>query len=461
MIDGILGEIVAAKRGELAQRFAGVSLDALRARARATRRSLAAAVGRPGSRFILEIKKASPSEGVIRRNVDVAGLARSYAPVADAISVLTESTFFGGSLDDLRAVRASFGGPILAKDFFVDPRQVAEARSAGADAILVMLSVLGDPEARVMIDEARRFGMDCLVEVHDEAEMRRALALGSPLIGANNRDLRDLSIDLAATERLAPLATGRLLVSESGVRSRGDVDRLAAHVDAFLVGSSLMRSDDPAMAARDLVMGRVKLCGLRTVEDISAGAAASFAGFVFVEQSPRFLTIEQAAPLADQARSLGVAAVGVFRGAPVETVAAAAQELGLRAVQLHGKEDGAILAALRQRLPASCETWTAIDASQLPLTRRQGDRLLFDNGPGGTGSGFDWRHVATHSALGSAVLAGGIGPSNAAEARAVGAFAIDIGSSLDSAPGTKCPRRMAELFDRLRHPAREALRQCA
>ena len=192
---GILGEIVAAKRAELANRFAGVSIDALRAGAQPTNRSLAAAIARHGARFILEIKKRSPSEGAIRRVADAAALARGYSGVADALSVLCERNFFGGSLDDLTRVRAEFDGPILAKDFFVDPRQVVEARMAGADAILVMLSLLDDGAAQEMIGEAARFGMDALVEVHDEREMRRAIALGAPLIGINNRDLRDLSID--------------------------------------------------------------------------------------------------------------------------------------------------------------------------------------------------------------------------------------------------------------------------
>ena len=146
---------------------------------------------------------------------------------------MCDRAYFGGSLDDLAAARGEFDGPILAKDFFIDPRQVVEARIAGADAILVMLSLLDDGEARAMIAEARRFGMDALVEVHDEAEMRRALALGAPLIGINNRDLKDLSVDLSTTERLARLAPDRLLVSESGISTRADVERLAPRVDAF------------------------------------------------------------------------------------------------------------------------------------------------------------------------------------------------------------------------------------
>src|SRR4029079_10795838 len=160
--------------------------------------------------------------------------------------------------------------PILAKDFFLDARQVAEARIAGADAILVMLSLLDDAAARTMIAEAARFGMDALVEVHDEAEMRRALALGAPLIGINNRDLRDLSVDLSTTERLARLAPDRLLVAESGINSRDDVEHLAPLVDAFLIGSSLMRSREPAQAARHLIFGRTKPCGRTGGGDLRA-----------------------------------------------------------------------------------------------------------------------------------------------------------------------------------------------
>src|SRR4029079_10971293 len=243
------GEIAAAKREDLARRYDGVLLDALRSAAQRTTRSLAAAIAGGGARFILEIKKPSPSDGAIRPNADVVKLARGYAGVADALSVLCDGRFFGGSLDDLAAARDAFDGPILAKDFFLDRRQVAEARIAGADAVLVMLSLLDDEPARKVIAEAARFGMEALVEVHDEAEMRRALALGAPLIGINNRDLRDLSVDLSTTERLARFAADRLLVSESGIAHRNDVERLSPLVDGFLIGSSLMRANEPAQAA--------------------------------------------------------------------------------------------------------------------------------------------------------------------------------------------------------------------
>jgi len=252
---GVLSQIAAAKRNELARRFDGISLDAMRARARPSRRSLADGLSKNGARFILEIKKASPSAGPIRPGADPAELARGYAGVADALSVLTDEAFFGGSLGDLEAARRDFDGPILAKDFFLDPRQVAEARIAGADAVLVMLSLLDDSAAREIIDEAKRLGMDCLVEVHDEAELERAARLRSRLIGINNRDLRTFRTELATTESLAARAPeGALLVAESGINAHADLERLAAGgVRCFLVGESLMREADVEAATRALL----------------------------------------------------------------------------------------------------------------------------------------------------------------------------------------------------------------
>jgi len=458
---GFLGRIAAAKGQELARRYDGVSLDSLRARATPTRRSLAETMMRPGARFILEIKRASPSAGVIQRTADPIAIARGYSGVADALSVLCDQPFFGGSLADLTAARGEFDGPILAKDFILDVRQVVEARIAGADAILVMLSLLDDASARAMIAEARHLGMDALIEVHDEAEMRRALALGAPLIGINNRDLRDLSIDLATTERLARLAPDRIIISESGIASRADVERLSPLVDGFLIGSSLMQASDPAQAARALVYGRTKLCGLNCGADFDAARPAAFAGFVFVTVSPRHVTLTEAAPLAGVARSRGVLPVGVFRDAPLKTVVDHATLLDLQAVQLHGREDADYVATLRRQLHEGCEVWTAVSVASEPLSDRGGDRLLFDAGSGGSGRTFDWSLVRDHASLPQSILAGGIGAHNARSATSLGSYAIDVGSAVDAAPGVKSANKIADLFETLRPRARERLRACA
>jgi indole-3-glycerol phosphate synthase/phosphoribosylanthranilate isomerase len=462
MAEGVLGEIVARKRIDVTARLAGTSLADLAGRAEPTRRSLRAALVRPGARFIMEVKRASPSSGAIRAGADPAAIARAYAPAADAISVLTDGPYFGGSLEDLRAVRRVYDGPILAKDFVIDPRQVAEARLAGADAVLVMLSVLSDEEAAVVITAAERLGMDPLVEAHGDGEVRRAVALGAPIVGINNRDLRTLKVDLAVTERLARnVPADRLVVAESGIATRADVERLAPHADAFLVGSSLMRAEDPGRAARALAYGRVKVCGLTDAQDgeMAAACGASFAGLIMVPGTPRALHLDSAAPIAEAARARGLATVGVFRDEKVMQVAQAAAALGLDAVQLHGSEDAGYIKALRALLHAGTEIWAvaAVDA-EVPEARAGADRTLFDTAlegrSGGTGIAFDWSRVKVRPELERGILAGGLCPANARAASGVGAFALDICSGVEATPGRKDTARMKAFFEALRPAAR-------
>jgi indole-3-glycerol phosphate synthase/phosphoribosylanthranilate isomerase len=228
-----------------------------------------------------------------------------------------------------------------------------------------------------------------------------------------------------------------------------------------LIGSSLMRSSDPAQAARELVFGRTKLCGLSCGADVRAARPAAHAGFVFVPGSPRHVTADEAAPLAGTARRSGMLPVGVFRDAPLRTVADIAILLNLHAVQLHGYEELRYVRALRRELPPECEIWTALSVGREPLVGRGGDRLLFDNGAGGSGSTFDWALIERHPELGRAIVAGGIGPHNAQAARQLGAYAIDIGSSADMKPGRKSPEKIAALFQALRPLSRARLRACA
>jgi indole-3-glycerol phosphate synthase/phosphoribosylanthranilate isomerase len=445
----LLAAILARKRADVAARLGGGAVLG----ARPTRRSLRAALARPGARFIMEVKKASPSAGALA-TVDAGAQARAYAGAADAISVLTDGPFFGGSLDDLKAVRAAYDGPVLAKDFIVDPRQVAEARIAGADAVLAMLSVLDDEGARAVIEAAGALAMDVLVEAHDEAEVRRAVALGAPLIGINNRDLRTLEVDLATTGRLAPLIPGdRIVVAESGISDRGDVARLAPFADAFLVGTALMRAARPEEAARALAFGRVKVCGLTNAADLdmAAAAGATHAGLVMVPGTPRAVARAQAEAILAGARSK-CRIVGIFRDADPATVSAAARSLGLHAVQLHGDEE---VDAVRARLPAETEIWAAVRVGAGPLGPRTGaDRLLFDSGAGGTGRTFDWSRVARRAELKSGLLAGGLNPANARAAARLGAYALDVGSGLEAVPGWKDSHRVAAFFDALRLPVR-------
>lgn len=208
--------------------------------------------------LIAEVKKASPSKGVICADFDPVRIARTYEQAgADCLSVLTDEKFFQGSLDYLKQIRRAVNLPLLRKDFVIDERQILEAVEWGADAILLIVAILDDVQLKHLHDLASRAGLAVLVEAHDEAEMDRALKIGAHLIGVNNRDLKTFEVDLGTTERLAqqlPTAGRPLLVAESGIHSRADVERLAqGGAGAILVGESLMREADIGAKVRELL----------------------------------------------------------------------------------------------------------------------------------------------------------------------------------------------------------------
>ena len=215
-----------------------------------------------GTRVIAEVKRASPSKGPIAAGVDAAAVARDYlAAGAAAISVLTDGPFFRGSLEDMAAVAVmahadAVPRPVLRKDFLLDPYQVVEARAHGADAVLLIVALLGGSALAEMLAAVHGQGMQALVEVHDEAELAIAVEVGAPVIGVNNRDLRTFAVDLGTTERLAPLVpTDRVVVAESGIHGPDDVQRLAAAgASAILVGESLMTATDRPAALRRLLV---------------------------------------------------------------------------------------------------------------------------------------------------------------------------------------------------------------
>jgi indole-3-glycerol phosphate synthase len=257
---GVLDEIVAHKREEVAACRVARPLAGLEAACRklAPARELAEALT-PGAgrrvRLIAEVKKASPSKGVLAGDLDVTAQARAYAAAgADAVSVLTDSRWFKGSLDDLIAVRAALSRPLLRKDFTVDEYQLWEARAAGADAVLLIVAALDRGALRDLYQAAKGIGVHPLVEAHTAAELEEALGLGARVVGVNNRNLQTLETDLATSLRLLPLVPpGHVAVAESGIFTRDDVERVArAGAHAVLVGEALVRARDVAAKVREL-----------------------------------------------------------------------------------------------------------------------------------------------------------------------------------------------------------------
>lgn len=257
----ILDKIVTAKQRELTVAKTERPLADLEARiaSRPAPLDFAAALLCERVVVIAEVKKASPSRGLLCPDFDPVHLAQCYAAGgAAAVSVLTEVDHFQGSLSYLVEIRAAAGlenTPLLRKDFLFDPYQVYEARAFGADAILLIVAILDDAALAELSALANDLGMQCLVEVHDEAELERALAAGASIVGINNRDLRTFNVDIATTERLSALVpTGHTIVSESGIRTRADIDRLAEYgVSAVLVGEALVTAGDVAARLKELV----------------------------------------------------------------------------------------------------------------------------------------------------------------------------------------------------------------
>ncbi|MGH2957444.1 MAG: indole-3-glycerol phosphate synthase TrpC [Solirubrobacterales bacterium] len=254
---GMLEELVDSAREGAARRSAAVPLEELAKQlaSRPEQRPFREALVRPGLSLIAEFKRRSPSAGEIKDGATPAEIARSYEQGgAAALSVLTDEAHFGGSLEDLREARGACALPVLQKDFIVDRYQLYEAAAAGADAVLLIVAALEDDELARLHDEARGLDVDCIVEVHNEEELERALAVDGDVLGINNRDLEDFSVEVQTTFELMPdVPAGKTVVSESGIAERAMLEELErVGVDAVLIGEALMRADDPEAKIREL-----------------------------------------------------------------------------------------------------------------------------------------------------------------------------------------------------------------
>ena len=368
---GVVGEIAARRLTDLRPQLDALGPEGLRRAVAAAPdpRPITETLAGPGLHLIAEVKRRSPSAGAIAAADDAVARARAYAAggVA-AISVLCEPHWFGGSVDDLRAVRAAVAVPVLAKEFVVDPRQLELLRAAGADLVLLLAVLHPARRLQRLVAQARDLGLEPLVEAHDARELEAALATGASLVGINNRDLRTLDVDPERAVRLRSLVPDdRLVVAESGVRDTATIARWrASGIDAALVGEALMRAPDPAAAARAFVAaGRypddpaaaarapfVKICGVTDAAGVTAAvrAGAEAIGLNFAPGTPRELTLDEGAALAAQARAAGARGrplvVLVTANLPPSDLARAVDAVDPDAVQLSGDEPPAAVAAV-------------------------------------------------------------------------------------------------------------------
>src|SRR4051794_41098416 len=475
---GVVADIAARRLADVVPELDALGRHGLRRAVAAAPapRPIAEALAAPGLHLIAEVKRRSPSAGDLVPGDDAVARARAYASGgASAISVLCEPHWFGGSVDDLRAVRAAVPVPVLAKEFVVDARQLELLRAAGADVVL-LLAVL-HPAKRLarLVGQVRDLGMEPLVEAHDARELERVLASGTRLVGINNRDLRTLEVDPERAVRLRELVPDdRLVVAESGVRDASTIGRWrATGFDAALVGEALMRSPDPAAAARAFTaagrhpdepaqlarLPHVKICGVTDEAGVLAAvrAGADAIGLNFAPGTPRELTLDEGAALASLARGAALAnsrpdVVLVTANLPAHRLAEAIAAIDPDVVQLNGDEPPDALAQIA--LP----TWKAIrvapgqraddvtDAARTFLAAGA-TRILLDAAggphPGGTGTRVDVALAAAVAREIPVTLAGGLDPRNVARALLdIPAVGVDgaSGTELPPEPGTR-PRK--------------------
>jgi indole-3-glycerol phosphate synthase/phosphoribosylanthranilate isomerase len=422
---------------------------------------------KPYAGFILECKKASPSKGLIRPDFDVKAICQIYDKYAAAISVLTDEKYFQGNFSYLKTVTQSVKCPVLNKDFFIDSYQVYLARYYGADAILLMLSVLSDEEYIELSAVAEHYNLAILTEISTEDERDRAIKLNAKMIGINNRDLRDLSTDISRTFDYAPiLPNDRIIISESGIYSNDQVRELAPAVDGFLVGSSLMDPNnnpyqDIDLACRKLIFGNNKVCGLTDSKyaNAAANAGARFGGLIFAEKSPRYVTKLQAQAIIKAEPKLEY--VGVFVNEDRDQIIDLVKTLKLNAVQLHGSENAQYIEALTAELTQSncsfCQVWQASSVIEsVPLLNQSVSHHVLDGKNPGMGKAFNWQLLAlSEQNLSKSFLAGGLNNENIGQALAqlthVDLFGLDLNSGVEDSPGIKSSEKLAQVFSQIRN----------
>ncbi len=416
-------------------------------------------------RIIAEVKRASPSKGILCHDFDHRAIARAYEKAhASALSVLTDSKYFSGEARFITEIKALTTLPVLRKDFIIDPYQIHESRAIGADAVLLIAAALDNAQLQDLTHLARSIDLDYMVEIHDERELNRVMALNDPIIGVNNRDLHTFDISLDTVVHLSKkIIPGRLCVSESGILTHADLAYVTggSAVRAFLIGEGLVNGD-VSHNMTSLVCGTAgrhihfKICGITSLADAQCAVANGFEtiGFVFYPKSPRYITPEKAREISLRL-SPAVNRVGLFVNAPVEEICRLADEVHLDFIQLHGNETPGEVNALRRQ----CGLGLIKAVSDEPLSKLDEytvDYFLIDHQSpkhGGTGQLSDWAYAREVSARFPVILAGGINASNIHSAwQTVTPRALDVSSGVESRPGKKDEikiRRLAQAWNKI------------
>lgn len=472
-----LNKIINHKIKELVATRQKVSLDSLKIRVKSlpkTRDFKQAIIKNSG--IIAEIKRASPSKGALRLNLNAVKLAKSYEKNgAAAISVLTEKQFFKGSSDDLTKVKKAIKLPVLRKDFIIDPYQVYESRVIGADAILLIASILSVKKLRELYKLASQLGLYSLVEVHDKKDLKKALSIprfSRGLIGINNRNLKTFKTDLATSLSLVNLIPDNYtVIAESGIKASQDIFKLKiAGINGFLIGETLVKAKQPGVKLKELTRTQIKICGITNLQDAQAAVkyGADMLGFIFAP-SPRRITPAQAKKIIDKLPE-SIIKVGVFVNEPLGKVKRIMKQCNLDLVQLHGDESPRYVKSFKGKAfkvfraepsSATIKGGKSRSTAALYKIKKYGLPLfLLDTyvpgKAGGTGKTFDLKIAREAGSLGNVILAGGLTPDNVVRAiKKVKPAAVDVVSGVEKSPGKKNYKKLKKFITRVKNAQKQ------
>lgn len=414
-----------------------------------------------GINLIAEVKRKSPSKGKIQPDADIFHVVKIYDqnPLVNAISFLTDYKYFGGKAEEMLQISLQTTKPVIRKDFIIDEYQIYEARYFGADAILLIASVLSTDQMENFINIAKSMQMDCLVEVHNEEEIEK-LPPNVEIGGINNRNLKDFTISLETTKKLAKQLKKKcqILVSESGINTAEDVRYISDFSDAILVGTAIMKEENIHQKINSLFVPRVKICGITRLNDAlyCANLGVNFLGFIFYKKSKRYISPTAAETIISEIKEKFpmVQIVGVFVNEQKQEVLKIKEKCGLDLVQLHGEEEAEYYSDIRNIVIKSFRVEDNLNEYQANLINASKAKyILLDtyakDAYGGTGASFNWKILRDikHKNL---FLAGGLNDENFINTLKFKPDILDINSGVETAPGEKDSKKIQTIMNQLK-----------
>ncbi|WP_340147524.1 bifunctional indole-3-glycerol-phosphate synthase TrpC/phosphoribosylanthranilate isomerase TrpF [Buchnera aphidicola] len=403
--------------------------------------------------FILECKKSSPSFGIIKKKFNILKIAQIYKKYASAISVVTEEKYFNGNIENIPKIKKIVHQPILCKDFIIDPYQIYLAKYYQADAILLMLSILNDNQYYELSKLAKYLNLQILTEVHNLNELERLKKFSPKIIGINNRNLKNLKINIKNTIKLAPLIKKKTcIISESGITTNFEVKKLNNFVNGFLIGTQLMKKKNLDLEIRKIIYGKNKICGLTRHKDAynSSFYGSVYGGLIFCKNSLRKINIKKAKTII---KNINLKFVGVFQNKNLKSVTNIVNKLKLNIVQLHGNENKEYISSLKNNISKKIKIWKSITLQQFLSNFykiKYINYYLLDNNLPGSGIQLNWKPLK-HKNLNKIILAGGLNQKNIKLAMKLNSLGLDINSGVEKYIGIKSRKKIKLIFKNLRY----------